>query len=87
MTDFENIRNAVENIRDHVDNLDCPATENECTDIRCELDDIENELDDFEPPEQDEITALVPENMSAGETDSLKETIMNWRTEHGYSNN
>lgn len=87
MTNFENIRNAVENIRDHVDNLDCPATENECTDIRCELDDIAAELDDFEPPEQDEISVLIPEGLSAGEVDSLKEAITNWRTEHGYSNN
>lgn len=27
---------------------------------------------------------LVPENLSAGEAISLKETINNWRREHGY---
>ena len=86
MTDFEVIRGAVDNIHYSVDLLESNVTEDECAKIRHELDYIEKQLDDFEPPEEDEITALIPENMSAGEVDSLKEVICNWRTEHGYSN-
>lgn len=86
MTDFKIIRNSLENIRAAAAALNCSALDDEYSDIMDECDNIENELDDFEPHEQDEITALVPEKMSAGEADSLKEAIMNWRTEHGYSN-
>lgn len=91
MSAMYNIRNSLENIRDHVDNLDCTATESECTDIRCELDNISEELDNLyddiaDSASSDEFSALIPEGMSAGEADSLKEAITNWRAEHGYSN-
>ena len=87
MIDFTSIRHSIENIRDSVDTLYCPDTEQDCTDIRRELRRIESELDDFEPEEEDEFTELVPENLSAGEADSLKEVIKKWRTDNGYPNN
>lgn len=91
MTNIENILTAVDNIRSCVYNLDCSATESECMNIRFELDDIETEvsnieeeLEAYEHAEQDEITVLIPDDISAGDAISLKETINNWRREHGY---
>lgn len=85
MTDFNNIRTSLDTIRDSVDRLDCPATEEECNDIRSELSDIDSELDQFEPEPYDEFTELIPDNLSAGEVDSLKEVIRKWRTDNGYT--
>lgn len=35
-------------------------------------------------PDESDLGELVPDNLSTGEADSLKETINNWRREHGY---
>ena len=34
--------------------------------------------------DEDDLSELIPDDLSAGEADSLKETINNWRREHGY---
>lgn len=84
MTDFESIRQSVDNIRDSVDRLKCPSTEGDCDDILSEVSSIEYELDQFEPDEPNEFFTLIPENMSAGDADSLKQLILDWRKERGY---
>lgn len=84
MTDFTAIRQSVDSIRDSVDNIKCPATEDDCSDILGELNNIEYELDQFEPDEPSEFVTLIPETMSAGDADSLKELILDWRKERGY---
>lgn len=35
-------------------------------------------------PDESDLGELVPDNLSTGEADSLKETINSWRREHGY---
>ena len=84
MTDITAIRQSVDSIRDSVDNIICPATEDDCSDILSELNNIEYELDQFEPDEPSEFVTLIPETTSAGDADSLKELILDWRKERGY---
>lgn len=84
MTDFYFIRQSVDSIRDSVDHLKCPSTEADCDDILGELNTIEYELDQFETDEVNEFVTLIPETMSAGDADSLKELILDWRKERGY---
>lgn len=84
MTDFYSIRQSVDSIRDSIDRFKCPATESDCDDILGELNTIEYELDQFEPDEPNEFFTLIPETMSVGDADSLKQLILDWRKERGY---
>lgn len=62
---------SLSDLLDKVQSLQSDATE-----LRGLVEDIE--LDDSDLGE------LVPENLSAGEAESLKEAVNKWRTENGY---
>lgn len=62
---------SLSDLLDEVQSLQSDATE-----LRCLVEDIE--LDDSDLGE------LVPEDLSAGEAESLKEAVNKWRTENGY---
>lgn len=62
---------SLSDLLDEVQSLQSDATE-----LRCLVEDIE--LDDSDLGE------LIPEDLSAGESDSLKEVLNKWRTENGY---
>lgn len=52
----------------------CRAIDNTLSEMRDALFEVED----------DPFLSMIPNEMSAGEADSLKETINNWRREHGY---
>ena len=75
----------VEDIRCELNYTDCEGFDDQirqhCSSIDsklCELSDAVIEI------EEDEFTSMIPAGISAGEGISLKETINNWRREHGY---
>lgn len=84
MTDFRAIRDSLESLNDSVDRLDCPALECWCRDMKCDIQSIETELDQFEPDEPDEFSELIPAHLSAGEADSLRDAMNDWREKNGY---
>lgn len=55
------------------------ACESEARDLSCELDTLNDDLYDNAA-----ILDFIPDELSAGEYDSLKEVLNKWRTEHGY---
>ena len=84
---IDDIAAIVEDIRSELNYRDYEGFEYQirkhckCIDSKlCELNDAVVGL------EENEFLAMIPDNISAGEAISLKETINNWRTEHGYSN-
>lgn len=85
-SDLDRICELANSIEDKLDDLDCTsladlldevhALQSDSTELRGLVEDIE--LD------EGELGELIPENLSTGEAISLKETINNWRREHGY---
>ena len=77
----EAIRSEICEIRDS--GLSCTADV-----IKGALDDITSAVDcDNDADSQDEVaefSTLIPETMSAGDADSLKQLILDWRKERGY---
>ena len=53
----------------------------DCNKIDSKLCKLSDSVAEFE---EDDFRSMIPENISAGEAISLKETINNWRREHGY---
>lgn len=82
---IDDIAAIVEDIRCELNYTDCEGFDDQirqhCRSIDsklCELSDAVIEI------EEDEFTSMIPADISAGEAISLKETINNWRREHGY---
>lgn len=82
---IDDIAAIVEDIRCELDYTDSEGFDNQirqyCRSIDsklCELSDAVVEI------EEDEFTSMIPAGISTGEAISLKETINNWRREHGY---
>lgn len=82
---IDDIAAIVEDIRCELNYTDCDEFDDQirqhCRSIDsklCELSDTVVEI------EEDEFTSMIPAGISAGEAISLKETINNWRREHGY---
>lgn len=86
--DLDRIYELANSIKDKLDDLDCTtladlldevqSLQSDSTELRSLVEDIELDEDG------DDFSELIPENLSAGEAISLKETINNWRREHGY---
>ena len=51
---------------------------NDCEDIDFELSCLEDEDD------MSEWTSMIPDNLSAGEADSLRDAVNDWRAKNGY---
>lgn len=81
---INDIASFVEDIRTELDYPDSEVLEQRirkyCDQIDFKLDKLTYEL----VTEDNEIHVMVPDNITAGEAISLKETINNWRREHGY---
>lgn len=82
---IDDIAAIVEDIRTQLEYPDSISFKNDVLDHcrhidskLCELSDAVIEI------EEDEFTSMIPAGISAGEAISLKETINNWRREHGY---
>lgn len=82
---IDDIAAIVEDIRTELEYPDSISFKNDVLDHcrhidskLCELSDAVIEI------EEDEFTSMIPAGISAGEAISLKETINNWRREHGY---
>lgn len=82
---IDDIAAIVEDIRCELNYTDCEGFDDQirqhCGSIDsklCELSDAIIEI------EEDEFTSMIPAGISYGEAISLKETINNWRREHGY---
>lgn len=41
-------------------------------------------VEDIELDDESELGELIPENLSAGEADSLRDTVNDWREKNGY---
>lgn len=86
--DLDRICELANSIEDKLNDLDCTSLhdlldevhslQSDSTELRGLVEDIELDEDG------DNFSELIPENLSAGEAISLKETINNWRREHGY---
>lgn len=84
--DLDRITELANNIEDKLAGLDdtslsdlldeVQSLQSDATELRGLVEDIE--LDDSDLGE------LVPEDLSAGEAESLKEAVNKWRTENGY---
>lgn len=82
---IDNISEIVEDIRSELVYTDDENPERQilehCRHIDSELDELKAAVDEVE---EDELRGMIPYDISAGDTISLKETINNWRREHGY---
>lgn len=56
------------------------ACQSEASDLSTELDGLNDSMDECD----DDILDYIPDNLSAGEYDSLKEALNKWRTDNGY---
>lgn len=84
--DLDRICELANSIEDRLDDLDCTTLAellDEVHSLQSDSTELRGLVEDIEPDEGD-LCELVPENLSAGEAISLKETINNWRREHGY---
>lgn len=85
-SDLDRICELANSIEDKLDDLDCTSLADlldEVHTLQSDSTELRGLVEDIEPDEGD-LGELVPENLSAGEAISLKETINNWRREHGY---
>lgn len=82
---IDDISEIVEDIRSE---LVYPDDENLERQIREHCRHIDSKLDELKDAvyevEEDELHGMIPDDISAGNAISLKETINNWRREHGY---
>lgn len=82
---IDNIGAIVNDIRTELEYPDSISFKNDVLDHCMHIDSELCELTDAVMAiEEDEFRDMVPADISAGEAISLKETINNWRREHGY---
>lgn len=84
--DLDRISELANSIEDHLNDLDSTSLsdllgkvqslQSDATELRGLVEDIELEDSD--------LGELIPEDLSAGEAESLKEAVNKWRTENGY---
>lgn len=56
------------------------SCESKACDLSCELDSLNDHLGEFD----DALLDYIPDYLSAGEAESLKEVLNKWRTDNGY---
>ena len=82
---IDDIASLVEDIRTEIDyaksEVFLDIIRSDCNKIDSKLCKLSDSVAEFE---EDDFRSMIPENISAGEAISLKETINNWRREHGY---
>ena len=84
--DLDRISELANNIEDRLNDLDSTSLADlldEVQSIQSDATELRGLVDDIELDEN-ELGELVPENLSAGEYDSLKEVLNYWRTDNGY---
>lgn len=54
--------------------------ESDARELSCQLDDLNDDLEE----DREILTDYIPDDLSAGEYDSLKEVLNKWRTDNGY---
>jgi hypothetical protein len=65
----------LEVLYDEVEGCEADACE-----LSCRLDDLNDDLEE----DREILTDYIPDDLSAGEYDSLKEVLNKWRTDNGY---
>lgn len=82
------IRAAVDAVRSEICGIRDSGLYNTADTIEGALDNIVSAVscdNDFDSQDEvAEFTSLIPETMSAGDADSLKQLILDWRKERGY---
>lgn len=81
---IDDITSIVEDIRSELDYTDSEGFEQQIRKYCKQIDSKLSELTDSIMTEEYELHVMIPDDITAGEAISLKETINNWRREHGY---
>ena len=81
---IDDITSIVEDIRSELDYTDSEGFEQQILKYCKQIDSKLSELTDSIMTEENELHVMIPDDITAGEAISLKETINNWRREHGY---
>ena len=81
---IDDIADIIGDIRTELDYADSEGFEQQIRKYCKQIDSKLDELTDAVMTEEYEIHAMIPDDITAGEAISLKETINNWRREHGY---
>lgn len=85
-SDLDYIRELANRVEDKLQDLDTKTLTrllDAVQEVQADATELSGLVEDIKLGEGD-LGELVPENLSAGEAISLKETINNWRREHGY---
>lgn len=84
--DLDRICELANSIEDHLNDLDSTMLSNlldEVQSLQSKATELRGLVEDIELEDSD-LGELVPENLSAGEAESLKEAVNKWRTDNGY---
>lgn len=84
--DLDRISELANSIEDHLDDLDSTSLSDlldEVQSLQSDATELRGLVDDIELEDSD-LGELIPEDLSAGEAESLKEAVNKWRTENGY---
>lgn len=81
---IDDITSIVEDIRSELYYTDSEGFEQQIRKYCKQIDSKLSELTDSIMTEEYELHDMIPDDITAGEAISLKETINNWRREHGY---
>ena len=82
-TELDNIQSSIEDIRSHLNDL--PSEYDAVEYIRQDCRDIDGSLSCLEDEDDtSDWTSMIPDNLSAGEADSLRDAVNGWRVKNGY---
>jgi archaellum component FlaC len=84
--DLDRISELANSIEDHLNDLDSTSLSDlldEVQSLQSDATELRGLVDDIELEDSD-LGELIPEDLSAGEAESLKEAVNKWRTENGY---
>lgn len=84
---IQDITDKTNDLWEHVKGLSTTDLEDLCNEVEsCESEALElsNQLDELNDNLDEAIFDYIPDDLSAGEYDSLKEVLNKWRTDNGY---
>jgi DNA integrity scanning protein DisA with diadenylate cyclase activity len=67
-------------LEDLCDEVEVEGCESDARELSCQLNDLNDDLEE----DMVILTDYIPDDLSAGEYDSLKEVLNKWRTDNGY---
>lgn len=84
-TELDSIQSSVDDILSQLGDL--PSEYDAVGYIRQDCEDINGSLSCLEDEDEDDTsdwTSMIPDNLSVGEADSLRDTLNEWRVKNGY---